>query len=473
MKVNKILKLMIIILVLAIIIMVSFVGIFIQNKNILANIVKDYKFGMDFGEQQETVLSPSTATVTNYYDKDGKLVDSSTVTDSNKSDYTSKDEPVNSAAVLTLDNYKKAEEIINKRLENFQLSEYTISLDEATGNIIIKTSEDDDINTIISGVYSQGEFLIKDATTGDVLLNNSDIKNATVSYVNGSSSTSVYLNIQMNKEGTQKLEQISQEYVQTTKTDENGQPVLDSNGEQTTDSKNVQLYIDGTLVTTTYFGQTISNGTLQLSITPSGGVTTQSDLQQYLLSGDVQAKELSYGNLPLIYSVNQSVMVSSDVFENILPIAIIVSIIILTLMLIYLVIRHKERGIISTVLLVGFVALLLLAIRYGNVYITVGSTFVIAFITIFYFVFLDRLLTKFKTLNAKEVTPKSMVNKTILKSLFILIPMAIIVGVSIFFTNIGINGFGTTLFWGIAVFIVYVYVFTKTLLLNFEYLFEE
>jgi len=163
MKVNKILKLMIIILILAIIIMVSFVGIFIKDKNRLANIVTDYKLGMDFGRQQEVVLTPSTDTVTNYYDKDGKLVDSSTVTDANKSDYTSKDEPVNSSDVLTVENYKKAEEIINKRLENFQLSEYTISLDQTTGNVIIKTSEDEGISSIISGVYSQGEFLIKDS----------------------------------------------------------------------------------------------------------------------------------------------------------------------------------------------------------------------------------------------------------------------------------------------------------------------
>ena len=41
------------------------------------------------------------------------------------------------------------------------------------------------------------------------------------------------------------------------------------------------------------------------------------------------------------------------------------------------------------------------------------------------------------------------------------------------FTWLPINSLGIVLFWGILIYVVYSYTFAKTLLLNFEYLFEN
>ena len=153
MRVNKIFRVMIMILILAIIIMVSFVGIFAKDNNRLINIVAGYQFGMNLGEQQELVLAPSKEMVTNYYDKDGNLVDSWNVTEENKSEYTEKEETVNASELLTVENFKAAKEIVSKRLASFKLSEYTISLDENTGNIVIRTLESENLNARMAAIY--------------------------------------------------------------------------------------------------------------------------------------------------------------------------------------------------------------------------------------------------------------------------------------------------------------------------------
>ena len=73
-----------------------------------------------------------------------------------------------------------------------------------TPNVVLKTGETFNVDSIINALYGQGKFLLKDAETDEVLLNNNDIENARVGYYPDRTGTSVYLAINFNKEGTQK-----------------------------------------------------------------------------------------------------------------------------------------------------------------------------------------------------------------------------------------------------------------------------
>ena len=55
----------------------------------------------------------------------------------------------------------------------------------------------------------------------------------------------------------------------------------------------------------------------------------------------------------------------------------------------------------------------------------------------------------------------------------VMVPVLIIAVVFSMFTWLPINSLGIVLFWGILLYIIYSYTFAKTLLLNFEYLFEN
>ena len=61
----------------------------------------------------------------------------------------------------------------------------------------------------------------------NVLMNNSDIKKAQVVYNSTDSGISVYLTIQFNKEGTQKLKEYSNTFIKTT--DEEGKETTKKN----------------------------------------------------------------------------------------------------------------------------------------------------------------------------------------------------------------------------------------------------
>ena len=127
----------------------------------------------------------------------------------------------------------------------------------------------------------------------------------------------------------------------------------------------------------------------------------------------------------------------------------------------------------SSILFVGFTALYLLVLRYANVTISAASICGFTFIELFMIYFINKLLAKLKNYDINENTPKSIINSTLLRAIIILLPVLIISLIFAMFTYLPVSSLGTILFWGIVLFVVYSYLCVKTLLLNFEYLFEE
>lgn len=436
MKSNKQLKVALEILIILIIIMVSCLGIYINKNGVMTNLLKDYTFSRALSGERQIVLTP--------VESDEIIVET--------------EESINDLVVSQAD-LQKSVEIFEKRMLNFGITDYTISSDIETGNIIVHVAESDMLDEMISSVFMPGEFLLQDSETSETLLDNSYINNSQVGYYTNNSGTAIYITIEFNKEGTEKLKEISSNYIATE----------DEEGNQT--SKNVTLKIDGEEITTTYFGEPIENGVLQLSI---GQATTDAAaLETYMKNASMTALILSSGLVPVEYEMSQNEYIYSGLVKNSFTLIEKIGIAVMTLLVIYLIIVYRDRGIIASIIFLGYVSLLLLILRLTNSVISIESICAIVLGTVFYYFFMIKVLKALKNYRQKDSTPKAEMNKEIKTALFALVPALIISVVFTFIANVAVSSFGITLFWSILIFIVYTFVVTKILLLNFEYIFEE
>lgn len=303
MKTNKILKVMCTIIIIMLLVAVSFIGIYVYQKGRMVNVVKDYTLGMELGGERQIVLTPSKELELVYTTEDGKrLINTDNISDEDLANYIETQEGVNPAEIMNADYYKKAKDIYKTRLDNSGISEYKIAVNEDNGNIIINAAEQDTLDDVIYTIFEQGEFILQDTESLDILLDNSDVKNARVAYYTTQPGTSIYLTIELNEDGAKKLEEISQIYVAST----------DEEGNTTT--KTVTLYLDGQTITTTYFGETMTDGLLQLSI---GSATTDNDkLMSYVREASNLANVLSTGVVDIHYDMTTNEYIGSAFPEN-------------------------------------------------------------------------------------------------------------------------------------------------------------
>ena len=265
MKAHKIITITTIILAIIIISIASFGGIYKLKEYKVVNVVPDYLLGMKFNNSRVANFTVSNEIAeTKIYDKDGNEVTEKQegVEYTEENGYTTVETKVNSEESLTTSNYKLAKKILEKRLKDLKAEQYTIKLDEKNGNIQVETSENEDTDEILAVLAQKGVFELQDSETKEVLLNNSNIKSTAVVYGQTESGVAVYLQIKFDKDGTKKLEEISKKYVKTTEkqTNENGEE------EDKEVTKEVSILFDGQEYRSTYFGDTITDGTLNVAM---------------------------------------------------------------------------------------------------------------------------------------------------------------------------------------------------------------
>lgn len=383
----------------------SFVGIFKLEQNAMKNIIPDYELGMDLYGARHIVAK---------------------VDDTNAED------------MLTYDNYIKSKEIIEERLKFLEISDYLVRLDDATGAIDIEIPEDATTDYFVEYTGMQGKFTMTDDETSEVLLDNNSLKKASIQYGTSSSGTTVYLVIEFNKEGSSKLQEVSKTYIKST----------DSEGNDTT--KKVKMSIDDQTIMTTYFGEEMTDGIMQIPL----GTTNATDIQNYLKQASNISVFLNTEPLPIKYSVDINRFEYSDITENTLKIATIVLASIFAIMLIYMIIKYKANGILGALANVGFLALLLLAIRYGKVTLTITGIAGIAIATIIEYV-ITMLVIKQYNKDTDEATVNKNVNNIMSNSAKTIAPILIM---SVIFALIKweqIASIGMVLFWAILLMIVY------------------
>lgn len=444
----KALKRTLIILLIILLALISFGGIYIQKTKFVENILPEYKLGPDFTGLRNIGLKVSDATKDIYYDLDGNVVDEE------GKNTTKKEESVNKEENLTKDNYKKAKEIIEKRLEkikqvqytsagiveNKAIDYYTIKQNEETGKIELKLPENANTDMVLRYVATKGDFTIVD-DQDNVLIDNSYIKEANVGYSSTSSGVTVYLTIQFDKQGTEKLKEISNTFIKTT----------DEEGNDTT--KKIKVKIDDSEMLNTYFTEEISNGMIQLSF----GTATGNSLATYAQEAKNLETLLNAGNLPIVYEADENHYVLSDINKDMLFIPAIVIMSLLVIGIIILIVKYKVKGLLGAISIIGYIATFLIIVRLTNVVITLEgvagiiTSIILEYISIMY------------ALNKMKENTDLTCNQCFTKFLPILVPIAISTVILCFVKWLPIYSFGMTMFWGIILVIVYNHVVTKLL----------
>ena len=465
----KKIKLLTIILGIVLVTMVAFFGVYVPIQNRMENKVRDYEYGMDLNGGRNVRLTVDTSTDTIIKDANGnEVTDADNLTDEELAaqGYTKEETGVNSEDVLNEENYQKSKDIIEKRLQALGVDNYVIKLDEESGDILVEIPENDNTDSVISNLGTTGKFEIVDSTTQEVLMDNNDIKSARVMYGSNSSTTStgttVYLDIEFNKEGKNKLRDISNTYVEsnttndtnTTNTESTDNTSTDDSSSTETSTKEITMKIDDEEIMTTSFDETIETGRLQLSV---GAATTDTDtLQNYINQASSMAIVLDNGNMPVTYTVEGNEYILSDVTQNEINIIGYVMLGLAAIALIVLILRYKTNGLINAFSYVGLAALFVLLIRYANVIISIESIFGIAVVLILNYIFVNKLLSKLKKEEKVDKPVISEAFKETYKEFFIrIIPICIAVITFCFIRWEPLSSFGMVMFWGIALIAVY------------------
>lgn len=446
MKVEEKLKAILVILVIILISIISFGGIYIQKTKFVENIIPEYKLGMDLSGGRAVELAVDDSTNTVIYDKNGNVV-----TEEGKNT-TKVEEPVNKADTLTLENYKEAKKVIETRLKEMNISNYIIRQDETNGKLYVQLPENNSTDLIIQYMAIKGDFTVVNDNR-DILLDNSHIKKAQVGYSTTASGTAVYLTIKLNKEGTQIFKDITNTYTST----------IDEDGNEVTNE--ITLKIDSSTLLNTHFENEISDGTIQMSI---GSASSDSDtIQKYIQEASNIAVLLNSGRIPLTYTISQNRYVMSDITEqNFYIPAIIIGVIIL-ISIIVLIVKYKKSGIISSIAFIGYIATLLIVLRYTNVVLTIEGITAIAIVIALEYIFTLYLLNLIKNSNSKSIIEVAKTFKqALIKTLLIFIPVAITSIVLCFSGWLSIYSFGMVMFWGLALIVLYNLIITRTLIIN-------
>lgn len=442
-NIMRIIKILTIILLIILVSMIGFFGIYKQNRSQMSNVVKDYSYSMAINGARTIKLKLSDET---------------------------------SEEAKTEENYNKAKTIVEKRLKSLEVEEYNISLNTKTGEMTIEIPEDSKTDTVVSNLNTVGKFEIIDSETKEVLLDNRDIKSSDVLYSSSTSGTTVYLEIAFNKEGKNKLEEISKIYVPTEENNTTSENTIveDTNTTELTDTneiinnatentssteKKITMKIDDEEIMTTSFDEQITTGKIQLSV---GSATTDTKtLQDYISQAQNMATVLDSGNLPIKYEIEKNQYILSDISEQELMYIVIAIAIVATLGIIILIVKYKAKGLLAGFSYIGLAALYLLLIRYTNIVISIESIFGIAIILILNYIFTVMILNNIE--KGENVVNKSIL-ETYIKFFGRIVPICVIAIAFCFVKWIPISSFAMVSFWGLIIIAVYNSVITRYLL---------
>lgn len=487
---KSIISLIILILVMLLLIILGVFGIYSDFGTEIASKMPAYKYSDIFTPYDEYVLTPSASVIETdaYVDKDGKTVrrvpqkdalgdvelskdnEENKKNEEEKPEQISPDEEVkeykiekrkiadNPEEVLTEDNYKISKNMIEGYLKAANISEYKIKENEKTGQIIVSVSETKKIANLTSDpitdetsdtqraksvesiLSTTGSFEVKDSITGKVYLTEKHIKEAKANIYQG---YGVILDIKLNDEGKKILSDVSRKYVQEEKDGKKYE-------------KKATVTVAGMELVKATFAEPMDEGLMQINL--GNGYGKNKDVITAIY-GEAKRLEnaLKVGKTPIKYNVEQK---TSGIKENInYKNAKIILIVILTVMLILalsLVFKHGLKGLYAMLVNISFVVILLLAIRYTDVVVTIPSLVAVVVAYILEYVILLKYLQNVKE---KDYEIADEVVDT-LKYTFILIISSIILSFS---HNILLSSFAMTLFIAIILLFTHNYIFVKNM----------
>lgn len=444
----------IIILIVAFLMFASFFGIYkVNEQGEKENLLPEFKLGMEFGKTRNITLDIDKTVTKKVYDAEGKEVEQEEGKEYKEEDgYVIEEIPTNDSSVKNVKNYRKTKSIIEERLKQYGVQEYFVDLDELTGKITVQIPENDKAEDIENFIESYGNFILLDSESFENVFDNNYFKKAEVVYRQGDTETAVCLQLSFNEEGTNKLQELNNVYVETTeeKTNEAGEK------ETVTNEKTVYVILNGYPI-----GQTVlPNITYDNKIILLFGMSNNAEeLNNAVKSAKQQAALLNTGDFPVVYNYS-NVVSDTQISTSEITIYILAISIVFVIAYIYLIIKYKAHGFISLYFQVGFLAVLLLVLRLTNVPITIEGIAGIVIAMILEYVFSYIVLRNMYKEN------ENMYKTANLEFFLDTLPIYAIAVTFAFATRIYISSFGMTLFWGIILIYIYNFVFSKFILEN-------
>ncbi len=451
---EKKLKIALIILVMVLVTVVGFGGIYIKRLVSYNNILPDYELGLSLKGSRITTLKVADHTHEVIRDSEGNIVEE-IPEGADENSYTKEQVPENSEESKTKQNYQKAEKIIRGRLKSSKISNYDVRLNDENGDIYVELADTDNTDTNISHLLASGKFEIVDTNDKTVLMTNADIESANVLYNSTESGVNVYLDIKFNKEGKKKIKQISKDYIAVEENKE-------EETEESTTEKTVTIKVNDEEFLSTHFDAEIS----ELTITMGSASTDSDSISENVEQAQYYATLLSNGEMPLEYEVETSDYIQSiyanKVFQYIL-LGLMALIVLISI--VYIIIRYKKLGLLSAIVYIGSISLLLIIIRYTKTEVGL-ETVIPSLILILINTYVNcKSLKNLDKEDSKE-DRKGKIYKSYLKVIDLLIITLIPSVIFTYNSSSAISSIGTLLFWGIIVITLMNVLFTRTLLIE-------
>ncbi len=470
-KITKKLLAILLLLFCVAIIIVAFVGVFIPTLNKITNIIPDYKYGTEIDGIMEYRLSPDDTEEEKdvYVDAEGKFKgevveeDNGTTIELETTDESAEEEhnhdieglevetrtvKANEDSVLTKENFEKSKELISERLKNVGATEYSLRLNEQTGDLVVELSPNDNVDFLNEvALSSQGKFQIIDSQTGVILLDRSHLDGAGVAsdFDQETGSYTVYLQIQLTEEGSNIFRDISKKYTE----------YVDADGETKKDY--IEIQVDGSTIMSTYFQEEYIGSIINIPI--GQNIKTESELKTFGDSVSAIANMLNMDEVPVKYKVDTQLFIKStldkEIFGKVFKITMIVYLVVVTVIFI---LKDKLKGLVAGIINAGFIGLLVVVLKFLEIVITFSS--LMAFLGL---LILNAVFLKIYLKNLREKVEKPFLNS--IKYYYSVIAPVVIVGfVFTFFTNVAITGIGFVLFWGLLIEILFNIIVTRSVL---------
>lgn len=432
----KIIKIITIILAIILITLIAFGGIYIQTQNRMENKVKEYSFGREI--------------------KGGRVVEVK-VTEGEDSKTKPED--------LTIENYEIVKRTIEKRLQNLGAQDYTISLNEENGTIIVELEENANTDTYVYFLTADSKVQIKEKDSENELLTDSMVTKATYTYnVNAEGEYQVYMDLYLNEEGQAKIEEIKNNYAifadeierieAEQESEEENKEAEDTKQEGETEENTENKEESKKIAKLTAAGNEYDIDKIEkdkIIIKIGNETSNTSYINNYMNVATEIALLVNSGKYPIQYEIGNNRFIYSDITNKQIEYFAIAIAVIILIALIGLIIKYKTKGILVSVSYIGFISLLLLVLRYTNVNISIEGIGGIILVLIINFIINQIMLRKTSNIDYKELALK-------------LIPIVIITVVFSFAKWSNLSSFGMVMFWGLLLIGIYNFMITKTLL---------
>ena len=485
-------KILTIVLVIVLLSLIAFGGIYIQTQNRMENKVRDYKLGRELDSQRVVELKVAQEETDSTKDEENTESGTTENTEATESteatentETTENTEDSNKTNEETIKNYETVKTTIENRLDSLGATDYTISLNKVDGTIRVELPENDFTDMYIYYLTAESRIEIIDKETEEVLINNDMIKQAKYSYnVNNSGSYIVNEVIELTKEGQAKLTEILNNYAllqteidgieseksntestateststESTQTTENTTQTTSTENTTEENSEPTKKVANLVVGETAYEVSKIEGNKITVQIGTQTSNTTS--VNNYISQAAEIAMLQNAGKMPVQYETYSNRYEYSNITKQQIGIfALVVLSIVLVILIIFSVI-YKVSGILASISFIGFIAIYSIIIRYTNVMISVEGICAIIIIILLNLKFTQELLEKTKKVNLlKEAL------KLTYKDIFIkIIPIIILSIVACLTKWDNLSSFGMIMFWGIVLIALYNFIVTRTLL---------